>query len=32
MKKTVIYKQLHIPVVEKQSYRADEVWRGNPLA
>jgi hypothetical protein len=32
MKNMVIYKQLHITVVEKQSYRVDEVGRGNPLA
>ena len=30
--KMVIYKQLHVPLVEKQSYRVDEVGRGNPLA
>jgi len=32
MKKMVIYKQLHIPLAEKQSYRVDEVGHGNPLA
>jgi hypothetical protein len=32
MKKTVIYKQLHTPLVEKQSYKVDEDWHGNLLA
>jgi len=32
MKKMVIYKQLHITLVEKLSYRVDEVGRGKSLA
>ena len=32
MEKMVIYKQLHIPPVEKQSYTVDEVLHGEPLA
>jgi hypothetical protein len=31
MKKMVIYKQLHVPPVEMQSYSVDEVGRGDPL-